>query len=197
MRACVIMAANDGERKAARPSVSPGFPPRVGDGVFGSGGSGVSFGAASSFARAERSGSRRGARGNLSSSMRRRIAAVTAACSSSVRSIIGIDSVCDARGSHLVNGGRVGSVVYRNLREPGDAFSSPAHRESNVLILKAKRSAVFVTIFYGKLSASFWLNWPIGNAVRKSCASNKALRSIPLLKKNTLGVTFTERINIE
>ena len=39
------------------------LPPRVGGGVFGSCGSGVSFGAASSFARAERSRSRRGARG--------------------------------------------------------------------------------------------------------------------------------------
>ena len=43
----------------------------------------------SSFASAERTGSRRGARGNPSVSMARRIAAVTAACSSSVRSIVG------------------------------------------------------------------------------------------------------------
>ena len=43
----------------------------------------------SSFASAERTGSRRGARGNPPVSMARRIAAVTAACSSSVRSIVG------------------------------------------------------------------------------------------------------------
>ena len=64
--------------------------PRPPGGVFGSGGSGVSFAAASSFASAARSGSRRGARGNRSSSMARRIAAVTAAYSSSVRSIVGM-----------------------------------------------------------------------------------------------------------
>jgi hypothetical protein len=56
------------------------LPPWTGGGVLGT----------SSFASAERNGSRRGARGNLSSSMRRRIAAVTAACSSSVRSIVGM-----------------------------------------------------------------------------------------------------------
>jgi hypothetical protein len=59
----VIMAANDGERKAAR-LARVGLPPRVGGGVFGSGGSGVSFGSASNFASAARSGSSRGARGN-------------------------------------------------------------------------------------------------------------------------------------
>jgi hypothetical protein len=55
-------------------------------------GCGVVFGAGagSSFASAERSGSRRGARGNLSVSMARRIAAVTAVSSSSVRSIVGM-----------------------------------------------------------------------------------------------------------
>jgi hypothetical protein len=47
-------------------------------------------GGASSFARADRSGSRRGAWGNLSSAMARRTKAVTAACSSSVRSVIGM-----------------------------------------------------------------------------------------------------------
>jgi hypothetical protein len=64
--------------------------PRPPGGVFGSGCSGVSFGSASNFASAARSGSRRGARGNRSSSMARRIAAVTAAYSSSVRSIVGM-----------------------------------------------------------------------------------------------------------
>ena len=64
--------------------------PRAPGGVFGSGGSGVSFGSASNFASAARSGSRRGARRNRSSSMARRIAAVTAAYSSSVRSIVGM-----------------------------------------------------------------------------------------------------------
>jgi ParB-like chromosome segregation protein Spo0J len=48
------------------------------------------FDAASSLARAARSGSRRGAWGYLSSSMRRRIAADTAASSSLVRSIVGM-----------------------------------------------------------------------------------------------------------
>ena len=53
------------------------------------------------FARAERNGSKRGARGNLSASTARRMAAITAACSSSVRSIVGMiarrgcgDGVC-------------------------------------------------------------------------------------------------------
>jgi hypothetical protein len=64
--------------------------PRAPGGVFGSGGSGVSFGSASNFTSAARGGSRRGARRNRSSSMARRIAAVTAAYSSSVRSIVGM-----------------------------------------------------------------------------------------------------------
>jgi hypothetical protein len=56
------MAANDGERKAARPSASPAFRlelAAVSSAVVGLG----FFGAASSFAKAERSGSRRGAWG--------------------------------------------------------------------------------------------------------------------------------------
>lgn len=63
----------------------PGLTPRLFCGVFGSTWSRVSFGAASSFSSAERSGSKRGARGNLSCSMLRRTAAATAACSSFVR----------------------------------------------------------------------------------------------------------------
>jgi hypothetical protein len=67
----------------------------AGEGSFGepSGGAfgcGVGFDAASNLASAARSGSRRGARGNLSVSMARRIAAVIAASSSSVRSIVGM-----------------------------------------------------------------------------------------------------------
>jgi hypothetical protein len=59
-----------------------------GGGAFGCG---LGFGAVagSSFASAERSGSRRGACGNRSSSMARRTVAVTAASSPSVRSIVG------------------------------------------------------------------------------------------------------------
>jgi hypothetical protein len=59
----------------------------AGGGAFGCG-AGFGAGAGSSFASAERSGSRRGARGNLSVSMARRIAAVTAASSSSVTVIV-------------------------------------------------------------------------------------------------------------
>jgi hypothetical protein len=55
------------------------LPPWTGGGAFGS-----------SFAIAARSESRRGARGNLSSSMARQIAAVTATCSSSVSANVGM-----------------------------------------------------------------------------------------------------------
>jgi hypothetical protein len=58
-------------------------------GGFAAGLSGGGVVAGSSFASAERTGSRRGARRNPSVSMARRIAAVTAARSSSVRSIVG------------------------------------------------------------------------------------------------------------
>ena len=58
----------------------------AGGGAFGSG---VGSGAASNFPSAARSGSRRGAWGNRSSSIARRIAAVTAASSSAVRLIVG------------------------------------------------------------------------------------------------------------
>jgi hypothetical protein len=83
-----------------QPPSLPHFLPGAGGGAFGVG---CRSGAAalSSFARAERNGSKRGARGNLSASTARRMAAITAACSSSVRSIVGMiarrgcgDGVC-------------------------------------------------------------------------------------------------------
>jgi hypothetical protein len=65
------------------------FLPRAVGGVFG-GACRSGAWAGSSFARAERNGSKRGAGGNLSSSRARRMLAVMAACSSSVRSIVGM-----------------------------------------------------------------------------------------------------------
>jgi hypothetical protein len=61
----------------------------AGGGAFGSCAVGAGAVAGSSFASAERSGSSRGAGGNLSVSMACRMAAVTAANSSSVRPIVG------------------------------------------------------------------------------------------------------------
>jgi hypothetical protein len=69
-----------------------GLPPRAGGGGFGGGcGSGalLSAAAGSSLASAERRRSRRGAWRNLSFSMARRIVALTAARSASVKSIVG------------------------------------------------------------------------------------------------------------
>jgi hypothetical protein len=59
-------------------------------------GGAVGFDSAASFPSAARSGSRRGAWGNRSSSMARRIAAVTAASSSSVRLIVGTRRIVSA-----------------------------------------------------------------------------------------------------
>ena len=61
----------------------------AGGGAFGSG-VGLGADAASNLASDARSGSRRGAWGKRSSSTRRRIAAVTAAISSSVRLMVGM-----------------------------------------------------------------------------------------------------------
>jgi hypothetical protein len=91
-------------------------------------GCGVCFGAVagSSFASAERSGSRRGARGNLSVSMARRIAAVTAASSSSVRSIFGTGWMIIGR--HLSSKEGVDFATRRcvdrgRVRAPTDFFT--------------------------------------------------------------------------
>jgi hypothetical protein len=69
------------------------LPVVAGRGVFGGGcrlGISLAAVAGSSFASAERMRSSHGAWGNLSPSMTRRIAAVTAVCCSSVKSVIGM-----------------------------------------------------------------------------------------------------------
>jgi hypothetical protein len=69
------------------------WPPRLRMGASGSGGlsdRGCGADAGSSFASADFSGASRGDSGNLSSAIERRTARVTAACSSSVSSTVGI-----------------------------------------------------------------------------------------------------------
>jgi hypothetical protein len=78
-------------------SAVPRLSPFAGGDAFAVAFAAFAADAASNLASATRSGSSRGARGYLSSSMARRIAAVTAASSSSGRSIIGMEPACLAR----------------------------------------------------------------------------------------------------
>jgi hypothetical protein len=102
-----------------QPPSRPRFLPEAGGGAFGDGRrSGAA--ALSSFARAERNGSKRGARGNLSASTARRMAAITAACSSSVRSIVGMVA---RRGC---GDGACGEFCHQNLAGARRGFCLPS-----------------------------------------------------------------------
>jgi hypothetical protein len=102
-----------------QPPSRPRFLHRAGGGAFGGGcRSGVA--ALSSFARAERNESKRGARGNLSSSTARRMAAVTAARSSSVRSIVGMSN------GGVCGDGVCGEFWHKNLAGARRGFCLPS-----------------------------------------------------------------------
>jgi hypothetical protein len=108
------------------------FLPRAGGMAFG-GGCRSGSAALSSFASAARNGSKRGAWGNLSSSTARRMAAFTAACSSSVRSIVGMGSPVHEDPPRGDAGGR---YATRALPKGGEHKSAPSSNSTGAPLFR-------------------------------------------------------------